>query len=77
MPSIVLVDENNIHNIVVKICTPDDVILERDYILGIMKIEEEELIPLTDNFISSVCQDIHNCFPKVKKKRLSRQVIQK
>jgi hypothetical protein len=42
-----------------------------------MEIEEEELVPLTDDFISTVCQDIHNHFPKVKRKRLSRDKIQK
>jgi RNase H-like domain found in reverse transcriptase len=38
-------------------------------------MEEDELVPLTDDFISSVCQDIHNRFPKVKRKRLSREEI--
>jgi len=75
MPSIVNVEENNICNIVVENCAPYDVTLERDDILGIMETEEEELVPLTDDFISSVCQDIHNCFPKVKRKRLSREEI--
>jgi hypothetical protein len=76
MPSIVNVDKNNICNIIFENCTPYDVTLERDDILGIMEIEEEEMVPLTDNFISSVCQDIHNRFPKVKRKRLSREEIQ-
>jgi hypothetical protein len=31
-----------------------------------MEIEEEELVLLTDNFISSICQDIHNRILKVK-----------
>jgi hypothetical protein len=75
MPSIVKVEENNICNIVVENCAPYDITLERDDILGIMETEEEELVPLTDDFISSVCQDIHNCFPKVKRKRLSREEI--
>jgi len=75
MPSIVNVDENNICNIVVENCAPYDVTLEWDNILGIMETEEEELVPLTDDFISSVCQDIHNRFPKVKRKRLSREEI--
>jgi hypothetical protein len=44
--------------------------VERDNILDIMEIKEEELVPLTDDLISSVCQNIHDCFPKVKKKRL-------
>jgi superfamily II helicase len=56
-------------------CAPYDVTLERDDILGIMEIEEEELVPLMDDFISSVYQDIHNGFPKVKRKRLSREEI--
>jgi hypothetical protein len=30
------------------------------------------MVLLADDFISSVCQDIHNPFPKVKRKRLSR-----
>jgi len=40
-----------------------------------MEIEEEETVPLTDDFISSVCQDINNRFPKLKRKRLSREEI--
>jgi hypothetical protein len=75
MPSIVNVDENNICNIIVENCARYNVTLERDNVLGIMKTEEEELVPLTDDFISSVCQDIHNCFPKGKRKRLSREEI--
>jgi hypothetical protein len=74
MPSIVNVDKNNICNIIVENCAPY-VTLERDNILRVMETEEEELVPLTDDFISSVCQDIHNCFPKVKRKRLNREEI--
>jgi hypothetical protein len=75
MPSIVNIDENNICNIVIENCAPYDITLESDDILGIMETEEEELVPLTDDFISSVCQDIYNCFPKVKRKRLIREEI--
>ena len=75
MPSIVNVDENNICNIVVENCAPYDVTLERNDILGIMETEEDELVPLTDDFISSVCQDIHSPFPKVKS--LSREEIKR
>jgi hypothetical protein len=73
MPSIGNVDENNIYNIAVENCAPYDVTLERDDILGFMETEEEELVPLTDHFMSSICQDIHNRFPKVKRKRLSSE----
>ncbi len=58
-------------------CAPYNVTLEMDDILAIMETEEEELVSLTDDFISSVCQDIHNRFPKVKRKRLSREEIKR
>jgi hypothetical protein len=77
MPSIVNIDENNICSIIVENCAPYDVTLERDDIIGVMETEQDELVPLTDDFISSVCQDIHNCFPKVKRKRLSREEIRR
>ncbi len=77
MPSAVNMDDNNICNIILENCTPYDVTLEWDDILGIMEIGEEELVPLTVYFISSVGQEIHNRFPKVKRKRLSRDEIQK
>jgi len=62
MPSIVNVEENNICNIIIKNCAPYDVTLERDDILGVMETEEEELVPLTDDFISSVRQDTGHDF---------------
>ncbi len=74
MPSIVNIDENNICNIIVENCAPYDVTLERDDIIGVMETEEDELVPLPDDFFSSVCQD---CFPKVKRKRLSRDEIRR
>jgi hypothetical protein len=70
------VDENNICNIIVENCTPYDVTLERD-ILWVVETEEDKLVPLTDDFISSVCQDIHNDLPKVKRKRLSSDEIKR
>jgi hypothetical protein len=77
MSAIINMDKNNICSIVVENCVPYNVILERDDILGIIEIKEEEMVPLMDDFISSICQDIHNCFPKVKRKRLSREEIQR
>jgi hypothetical protein len=57
---IVSINEYNNCKIIIETCAPYDVTPERDNILGIMEIEEEEFIPLTDDFISSVCPDIHN-----------------
>jgi len=75
MPSIINVDEKNICNIVVENCTPYDITLEREDILGVMETVEDKPVPLTDDLISSVYRDIHNRFPKVKRKRLSREEI--
>ncbi len=77
MPSIVNIDKNNICNIVVENCVSYNVTLERDDILGVMETEQDELVPLMDDFISSLCQDIHNRFPKVKRKRLTRDEIKR
>jgi len=65
---------HNICNLVIENCAPYDFTLERGNILGILEIEDKKLVPLTDDFISTICQD---CFPKVKRKRLSREDIQK
>jgi superfamily II helicase len=75
MQSIVDIDENNICNIVVENCSPYDITLERDDIIGDMETEQDELVPLKDDFFSSLCQDIHNRFPKVKRKRVTREEI--
>jgi hypothetical protein len=69
MPSFVSVDENNICNLVIENCAPYNVKLEWDNILGIKEIEEEKLVPLIDEFPDR--------FPKVKRKRLSREDIQR
>jgi hypothetical protein len=48
--------------------------LEYGNLIALLEIKEDELIPLKDGVISLVCQDIHDRFPKIKK-RLSRQNI--
>jgi len=48
MPSIVSFDKFNNCKIVVENCAHCDITLEVDDILGILEIEEEEFMPLTD-----------------------------
>jgi hypothetical protein len=55
MPAIITVDKLVFEN-----CFPYDVTHERDDIVRILEITEEEFSPLSDDIISSVCQDIHN-----------------
>ncbi len=75
MPSVVSLDKNINCNIIVENCAPFVITLEHDDLIGLREIEEEELFSLRDDIILSVCQDIHHKFPKIKKKRLSRQDI--
>ncbi len=64
MPSIVNMDEKNICSIVLENCAPYDVTLEIDNILGIMDTVEEEMVPLMDDFISSVSKTSTTTFQK-------------
>ncbi len=52
MTSIVSIDKNNNCKIVIEKCTSYDVKLERDKIIGILEVKEEELIPLMYDIIS-------------------------
>jgi hypothetical protein len=72
MPAIISVDQNNNCKLMVENCAPYDITIERNDLMGLLEVEEEELIPLTDNVITSVCADIHTKLPKIKRNRLSR-----
>jgi len=65
MPAIISVDQNNDCKLVIKNCAPYYVTFERDDVNGIVEVKEDEFMPLTDDIISSVYQDIHNQFPKI------------
>ena len=54
MPAIVSIDKNNNCKIVVDNCAPYDVSINRGDILGIMDIENDELIPMEDSTISAI-----------------------
>jgi hypothetical protein len=49
--------------------------IERNTLMGLIKTEEEKLIPLTEWAISSVCMGIHAKLPKLQKPRISRDEI--
>ncbi len=68
MPSIVCINENNNCKLIVENCMLCNVTIERSDLIGLLEIEEENVIPLTDEVISSVCTDIYNRFPKSKRK---------
>jgi hypothetical protein len=51
IPSVLTLDKNNHCRIVLENCALYEVTLERGDILGLIEIEEEELIPLTYDVI--------------------------
>jgi hypothetical protein len=45
-------------------------------IMGIINTEESYPLPLVDNLISSICNEIHERLPKVKKKTWTRNKME-
>jgi len=75
MPAIVSMDSNNNCKVIMENCAPDDMTIEMNDLMGIIEIEAEKLIPLTDHAISSVCTGIHAKLPKIQKPRISQHEI--
>ncbi len=75
MPAIVSIDKNNNCKIVLDNCAPYDVTISRNDILGIMDAEPNEPIPMEDSTISAILQDLDNKFPKVPKRKLTKDEI--
>jgi hypothetical protein len=59
LPAIVSGDKNNMCKVLIVNFAPYIVTLERNDTKGILETEKEELIPLTDDVISSVWNDIY------------------
>jgi hypothetical protein len=75
MPAIVSIDKNNNCKIILDNCAPYDVTISRNDILGIMDTEPDEPIPMEDSTISAILQNIEKRFPKVPKRKLTRDEI--
>jgi hypothetical protein len=71
MPAIVSINKNNNCKIVLDNCPPYNVTISRNYILGIMDAEPDDLIPMEDSTISAILQDLENKLPKVPKRKLT------
>jgi hypothetical protein len=65
MPAMVSIDRNNNCKILLKHCAPYDITIDQNDLLGLLEIEEEEIIPLADDIIATLCADIHERLPKV------------
>jgi hypothetical protein len=54
VPSLVSIDENHNCKIIIENCTPYEIIIERNVMMGILEIEEDELYPLMDNTAAEI-----------------------
>ncbi len=75
MPAVVSIDKNNNCKIIVDNCTPYDIIIDRNEVIGFMDVEKDELIPMEDSTIAAILSDIDKHLPKVPKKKLTKAEI--
>ncbi len=75
MPAIISVDQKIIAKSWFLNCAPYDITFERNDLMGLIEMEEDKLIPLTDDIISSICASIHLKLPKIQKSCLTREDI--
>ncbi len=73
--SLVSIDENHNCKIIIKNCAPYEVTIERDNIMGIVEIEDDELYPLTDDTAAKICTPIKSNIPSTPWAKLTRDEI--
>jgi hypothetical protein len=54
-------------------CTPHEVSLKAGDILGILDTEKDTPIPFSDESLATICEQIHQRLPKVKKRTWTRK----
>jgi hypothetical protein len=69
-------DERNHCTIQLQNCAPHEVSLETGDILGIVDTETTTPIPLDDDSLATICEQIHQRLPKVKKRMWTRKEIE-
>ncbi len=57
-------------------CAPHEVNVSTGDILGILSTEKEDPIPFDDNSLATICEQIHQRLPKVKKRAWTRKEIE-
>jgi hypothetical protein len=51
-------------------CTPYEITIERNDLLGLVEIEEHELIPLMDDIVAEICGSIKDNIPRTSRPKL-------
>jgi hypothetical protein len=57
-------------------CAPHEINISTGDILGILSTEKEEPIPLNDDSLATICEQIHQRLPKIKKRAWTRKEIE-
>jgi hypothetical protein len=73
--SVVSIDENNNCKVMIENFAPFEVTIERNNLLGLVEIEEGELIPLRDDTAAEICASIKDNILKTPIAKLSREEI--
>ena len=63
VPSLVTIDNEQNCKVVIENCAPYEVTIERNDIMGIIEMEEDELYPLTDEAAAGICAVIKDKLP--------------
>ena len=77
VPSLVTIDNDQNCKVVIENCAPYEVTIERNDIMGIIEMEEDELYPLTDEAAAGICAVIKDQLSNSPTKRLTKEEIAK
>jgi len=71
VPSLVSIDKNHNCKIIIPNCNPYEVTIERNNIMGIVEMEDNELYPLTDDTAAEICASIKSNIPNTPRAKLT------
>jgi hypothetical protein len=73
--SIVSIDENHNCRIIIENCAPYKVTIERNDIIGLVEIEDDQLYPLANDTAAKICASMKSNIPSTPQTKLSRDEI--
>jgi len=74
--TLVSFDDRNHCTIQLQNCAPHEVSLGTGDILGIVNTKTDTTVPLDDDNLATICEQIHQRLPKVKKRKWTRKEIE-
>jgi hypothetical protein len=73
VPSLVTIDSNHDCKVIIENCAPYEVTIERKDIMGIIKMEEDKIYPLTDEATAGICTIIKSNISSTPRIQLTRE----